>query len=547
MQDNVPTEYLPAEERQPDLFRSLPELHYPKELNAAEEMVDRHVESGRGAEPAIIFQGETLTYEELQRRVNRAANALVDLGVEPGDRVFIRFPNRPEYVVSCLATQKIGAISLPSMKLLRAEKISYVIDDAEVSVAIVYDDLLDELETARDEHGLETLEDIVVVENTDIDHHHHSYDDLLSAASPEYGEPDTMREDLVMLAYTSGTTGKPKGTVHTHQQMMAICDGYARYCLAPEPSDVFTSNAPIAFTFGYGFEVAFPLRFGATTVLVKDATPKKLLDAVDAHDVSILASVPTAYNQMFAEHEDLLDEYDFSSLRRAVSAGEPLPPKTYNQIKEHLGVKASDGIGSTEMLHIFISHRYHDEMDPTATGFAVPGYEAKVIDPTTGEELPRGEAGLLLVRGPTGVTYWKRPEKQEKAIFDGWSAPGDIYIHREDGRFEYVSRRDDLIITGGNNVAGPEVEDVLLERDEVHQVAVVGSPDETRGEIVKAFVVPDADADPGEALTDRLQSYVKERVAPFKHPREIEYMDNLPTTETGKIQRSKLREREREG
>jgi 2-aminobenzoate-CoA ligase len=546
MQANVPEDYLPDEERQPDLFRALPELHYPEELNAAAEMVDRHVEEGRGDEPAVVFEGEAITYEDLRRRVDRAANALVDLGVEPGDRVFVRFPNRPEYVVACLATQKIGAVTLPSMKLLRAEEISYVVDDAEASVAIVYDDLLDELEAARDEHGLETLEEIVVVEETGVDHDHHSFDGLLADASPEYGEPDTARDDLVMIAYTSGTTGKPKGTVHTHRQMMAICDGYARYCLAPEPSDVFTSNAPIAFTFGYGFEVAFPLRFGATTVLVEDATPKKLLDAIETHDVSILASVPTAYNQMFAEHRDLLAAYDFSSLRRAVSAGEPLPPKTFDQIEEHLCVEASDGIGSTEMLHIFISHRYHDEMDPTATGFPVPGYEAKVIDPETGEELPRGEAGLLLVRGPTGVTYWNKPEKQEGAVFDGWSAPGDIYVHREDGRFEYVSRRDDLIITGGNNVAGPEVEDVLLEREEVHQVAVVGSPDKKRGEIVKAFVILEEGYGASREMVERLQDYVKERVAPYKYPREVEFVEELPTTETGKIQRATLRERERD-
>ena len=545
MQDSIPTEHLPAESVRPDLFHALPELHYPAELNATEEMVDRHVEEGRGDRTAVIFEDRRISYADLRERVDRVANVLLDLGVEPGDRVFVRFPNRPEYVVSCLATQKIGAITVPSMKLLRASEIGYVVDDAEASVAIVYDELLDELELARDEHGLETLTEIVVVEENGIDHDHHSYDDLVAAASPDGPEPETRRDDLVMIAYTSGTTGQPKGTVHTHRQMLAIADGYARYCLDPEPDDVFVSNAPIAFTFGYGFEVAFPLRFGATTVLVQDPTPEKLLEAIEAHDVSILASVPTAYNQMFAEHEGLVDSIDCSSLRRAVSAGEPLPPKTFEQIRDHLGVEASDGIGSTEMLHIFISHRYHDEMDPTATGYPVPGYEAKVIDPDTGEELPRGEPGLLLVRGPTGVTYWKRPEKQEEAIFDGWSAPGDVYIHREDGRFEYVSRADDLIITGGHNVAGPEVEDVLLECEEVYQAAVVGAPDDERGQLVKAFVVLEEGHGAATDLTDRLQEYVKERIAPYKYPREVEYVDELPTTETGKIQRATLRERER--
>ncbi|MFC3960105.1 acyl-CoA synthetase [Halovivax cerinus] len=544
MQESIPTEKLPDDDVQPDLFHALPELHYPEEINAAVEMVDRHVEAGRGDSPAIVFEDEEISYAELQERVDRLANALLDLGVEPGDRVFVRFPNRPEYAVSCLATQKIGAITVPSMKLLRANEISYVVEDSGASVAIVYDDLLDELEIAREEHDLDSLEEIVVVEENDIEHDHHSYDDRIAAASPELTAPTTTRDDLVMIAYTSGTTGKPKGTVHTHRQMLAICDGYARYCLDPNPDDVFASNAPIAFTFGYGFEVAFPLRFGATTVLIQDPKPTDLLAAVDEHDVSMLASVPTAYNQLFAEHEDELEAADVSSLRRAVSAGEPLPPRTYEQIGEHFGVEASDGIGSTEMLHIFISHRYHDDMDPTATGFPVPGYEAKVIDTDTGEQLPRGEAGLLVVRGPTGVTYWGRPEKQAEAIYDGWSAPGDIYIHREDGRFEYVSRADDLIITGGNNVSGPEVEDVLLEHDAVYQTAVIGAPDEERGQIVKAYVVPEDGVDPDDVLTRELQDHVKASIAPYKYPREIEYLETLPTTETGKIQRSKLRERE---
>ncbi|WP_254861964.1 acyl-CoA synthetase [Halovivax gelatinilyticus] len=546
MQESIPTEMLPDPTHQPDLFHALPELHYPAELNAAVEMVDRHVESGRSEAPAIVFEGETTTYGELAARVDRLANALLDLGVEPGDRVFVRFPNHPEYVVSCLATQKIGAITVPSMKLLRAAEIGYVVEDSGASVAIVYDDLLDELELAMADHDLDSLEEIVVAEETGVEHDYHSYHERIEAASPELAAPTTRRDDLAMLAYTSGTTGQPKGTVHTHRQLLAICDGYARYCLDPTPEDVFASNAPIAFTFGYGFEVAFPLRFGATSVLIEDPTPADLLAAIDDHDVSMLASVPTAYNQLFAEHADELEAADVSSLRRAVSAGEPLPPKTYEQIGEHLGVEASDGIGSTEMLHIFISHRYHDEMDPTATGFPVPGYEAKVIDPDTGETLPRGEPGLLVIRGPTGVTYWGKPNEQADAIFDGWSAPGDIYVHREDGRFEYVSRADDLIITGGNNVAGPEVEDVLLEREEVFQAAVVGAPDEKRGQIVKAFVVLEAGHEASPTLTEALQEYVKGQIAPYKYPREIEYLEKLPTTETGKIQRAKLRERETE-
>jgi len=546
MQDPIPSGNLPDESVRTECFHAVPEVHYPEELNAAYEMVDRNVEAGRGDEPAIHFEGETITYGGLRRRVDSMANALEGLGVEAGDRVFVRFPNRPEYVVSCLATQKIGAITVPSMKLLRAKEISYIVEDSRASVAVVYDDLLGELETAIDEHGLESLEEIVVVEDTGVDHDYHAYDDLKAGVSDEYPEPDTTRDDLIMLAYTSGTTGQPKGTVHTHRQMMAIADTYARYCLEPEPDDVFTTNAPIAFTFGYGMLVAFPFRFGAATHIVQAPEPDDLLDVVHEGDVTVLASIPTAFNQLLNEHRDLLAAADFSDLRRIISAGEPLPPSTFEGIKEQMGVEALDGIGSTEMLHIFISHRHDDEVDPTATGYPVPGYECKVVDPETYEEVDRGTPGLLLVRGPTGVSYWDRPEKQRDNTHDGWSIPGDIFVHREDGRLEHKSRRDDLIITGGNNVPAPEVEDVLLEREEVFQTAVVGKPDAERGQIVKAFVVLEEGAEPGEALTGRLQDYVKERIAPYKYPREIEYVDDLPKTETGKIQRAQLREREQE-
>jgi len=546
MQDSIPTEHLPDEDVETDCFHAVPEVHYPEELNAAYEMVDRNVEEGRGDEPAIYFEDETISYEQLRQRVDSVANALEGLGVEAGDRVFVRFPNRPEYVVSCLATQKIGAITVPSMKLLRAKEISYVIEDSGASVAVVYDDLLDELEIALDEHGLDSLSEIVVVEDTGVDHDYHSYDELRDAASPEYPEPDTTRDDLVMLAYTSGTTGQPKGTVHTHRQMMAIADTYARYCLEPEPSDVFTTNAPIAFTFGYGMLVAFPMRFGAATHIVQAPEAADLLGTIHHGEVTVLASIPTAFNQMLNEHRELIEEYDLSSLRRIISAGEPLPPSTFQGVEEAMGIQPLDGIGSTEMLHIFISHRHDDEVDPTATGYPVPGYECKVVDPDTYEELERGEPGLLLVRGPTGVSYWDRPEKQRDNTHDGWSIPGDIFVHREDGRLAHKSRRDDLIITGGNNVPAPEVEDILLEREEVFQTAVIGSPDPERGKIVKAFVVPEERVEPGADLTERLQDYVKERIAPYKYPREIEYVEDLPKTETGKIQRAQLREQEQE-
>lgn len=543
MQVNVPQKYLPDGD-QPDLVHAVPEVHYPRELNTTTELVDRHVGDGRGDNVAIYFEDDAITYAQLQERINRLGNALLELGVEPGDRVVARFTNRPEAIVACLAAQKIGAVALPSMKLLRAKELTYIINNAEATVAVVYDDLLDELEKAMDD--LETLEEVVVAERTGVDHDFHSYDEVMADASPELDAHETHRDDLALMLYTSGTTGRPKGAIHTHRQVLATADTYARYCLDPTEDDVFGGNPPLPFAYGYGDLLTFPFRFGASTSLVEDATPETLLEAIEDHGITVFCSIPTAYNQILSNHPDGPEAYDVSSLRLGMSAGEPLTPSTFEEFEEEYGVEIYDGIGTTEMLHIFISHRYSDEIDPDATGYAVPGYECKVIDPDTGEEVERGEPGLLAVRGPTGISYWNRPDKQQEATEDGWSLPGDIYVHREDGRFEYKSRQDDLIISSGYNIPGPEVEKVLQEKDAVGEVAVVGSPDEERGQVVKAFVVTADEHAGDEDLTEELQNHVKNTLAPYKYPREIEYVEELPRTETGKIQRIKLRERERE-
>jgi 2-aminobenzoate-CoA ligase len=544
MQEHIPQECLPGDDETPEFVHSVPEAHYLPEVNVATELVDRHVAEGRGDNAAIHFEDETTTYAELQERVNRLGNALLDLGVGPGDRVLVRFSNRPEAVISCLAVQKIGAVALPSMKLLRAKELTYILNDAEATVAIVYDDLLDEIENALPD--LETVEEVVVVERTGVEHDHHSYDELIAGADEGLDAHETERDDLALMLYTSGTTGQPKGTFHTHRQLLATADTYARYCLEPTEEDVFGGNPPLPFAYGYGALVTFPLRFGASVSLVENATPETLLEAIENHGITVFSSIPTAYNQILSKHPDGPEEYDVSSLRVGASAGEPLTPTTYERFEEEYDMKILDGIGTTEMLHIFVSHRHDEEVAPDATGFAVPGYECKVIDPDTGEELPRGEAGLLAVRGPTGMTYWNRPDKQDEVVADGWSLPGDIFVHREDGRFEYKSRRDDLIISSGYNIPGPEVEAVLEEHEAVEEVAVVGSPDEDRGTIVKAFIVPSEGADTDAELIDELQDHVKNTLAPYKYPREIEFTEELPRTETGKIQRIKLREHEQE-
>jgi len=542
MQDGITEGYLPDESNTPDYIHSVPEAHYPKQINVADELVDRHVREGRGDNVAVYFEDWTLTYEELQQKVNSMGNALRDLGVEAGDRVVVRFPNRPEAIVSCLAAQKIGAVALPSMKLLRAKELEYIINNAEASAVVVYDDLLDEVENALPE--LETVDDIIVAERNGIDHSYRSYDDLIDDASNELEAYETERDDLALMLYTSGTTGRPKGAIHTHRNMLATADTYARYCLEPTEDDVFGGNPPLPFAYGFGDLVTFPLRFGASTSLVEDASPGDLLEATENHGISVLCSIPTGYNQILSQYPDGPDEYDISSLRLGLSAGEPLTPTTFENFKSEYGIDILDGIGTTEMLHIFISHRHDEEIDPEVTGYPVPGYECKIIDPDTGEELERGEPGLLAVRGPTGIEYWDRPEKQIEANKDGWSIPGDIFVQREDGRLEYKSRDDDLIISSGYNIPGPEVEAVVEEHESVAEVAVVGSPDDQRGEVVKAFVVLNDGVSGSDELVSELQNHVKNSLAPYKYPRKVEFCESLPRTGTGKIRRTELRERE---
>lgn len=542
MQDAVPESYLPHGEDEPQLVHSLPETHYPRRINVAEELVDRHVEEGRADNVAIRFEDGKITYADLQERVNRFGNALRDLGVGSGERVVVRFTNRPEAVVACLAAQKIGAVALPSMKLLRAKELCDIIGNAEATTVIVYDALLNEVEEALPD--LNTVENVVVVDRHGTDHDHVDYDDAVADTDPTLDAYESERDDLALMLYTSGTTGEPKGATHTHRQVLATADGYANYCLDPSEDDVFGGNPPLPFAYGYGDLVTFPLRFGATASLVEDASPGDLLSAIENHGITVFCSVPTAYNQILSKHPDGPDEYDVSSLRLGVSAGEPLTHTTFEEFENAYGIEIFDGIGTTEMLHIFVSHRVGDDIDVGATGYAVPGYEAKVIDPQSGEELDRGEPGLLAVRGPTGISYWNRPSKQREALVNGWSLPGDIYVHREDGRFEYQSREDDLIVTSGYNVPGPEVEGAIEELDKVSEVAVVGSPDEERGQVVKAFVVVTDGVKGDDALVEKIQDHVKQSLAPYKYPREVEFVRSLPRTETGKIQRVKLRERE---
>ena len=531
MADDRFREFLPPQDLWPDLVFDLPELQYPARLNLATELVDNHVAAGHGDRTAIVFGGRRTSYLELQRLVNRLGNGLRRLGVRPGDRVAMRFPNRPVFAAAWLAVQKIGAIGVGTMPMLRARELSYIVNDSGAATFLCASDLIDELDKARP-----AFDHAVRIVSAELD-------EIVAAAPDTLDAHQAARDDLSIIAYTSGSTGTPKGTTHTAVDILAAADGYARHVLKPTDADVFGGHPTLAFTFGLGGLLVFPLRVGASTVLVDRFTPQSLLELAARERVTILFCSATSY-RMLLQDPALERSYDLRALRACVSAGEPLPAAVYQEWKKRTGIEILDGIGSTEMFYIFISAR-PGEVKPGATGTTVPGYQARVVDEEM-REVPRGTPGLIAIKGPTGCRYWRKPDRQRLYVRQGWNVTGDVYVHDADGYFWYQCRNDDLIISGGYNIAGPEVESVLIEHPAVLEAAVIASPDAVRGFIPKAVVVlkPGAPA-PGESLVRELQEHVKRELAPYKYPREIEFVDALPKTETGKLRRAELRERER--
>jgi len=527
--DTFARDNLPPRDQWPTFLFNRPELQYPERLNCAVAFLDRWIEEGRGEEPCLISPAETLNYRELQERVNRICNVLVDkLGFVPGNRVLLRSANTPMMVAIYLAVLKAGGVVVATMPLLRAKEIAYPIAKAKITFAFCDHRLAEEMERAR---GLASdLQRVVYWGSGAPD----SLETLMKEASPEFQAAETAADDVCLIGFTSGTTGEPKGTMHFHRDMLAICDAYAKNVLCAEPSDRFIGSPPLAFTFGLGGIVLFPLRIGASTVLLEKAGPDDLLPAISQYKASICFTAPTAYRAMLAK----LANFDISSLRKCVSAGEPLPKGTFEAWREATGIKLMDGIGATEMLHIFIAAT-EDEIRPGSTGRPVPGYEVRVID-EEGRTLPPGSIGRLAVRGPTGCRYLA-DERQRKYVQDGWNVTGDTYLMDEDGYFWYQARSDDMIISSGYNIAGPEVEAALLTHPAVAECGVVGAPDEERGMIVKAYVVLRPGYTPDEDLTKMLQEHVKAEIAPYKYPRAIEYVEALPRTQTGKLQRFALR------
>ena len=527
--DTFARDNLPPRELWPDFIFTLPELQYPERLNCIAELLDRHIEQGRGDRIALISPTETWTYAELQGRVNRIANVLVrELGFVPGERVLLRSANNPMMLAIYFAVLKAGGIVVATMPLLRARELAYMVEKARIRLAFCDARLSDEMEKTR-ERGTR-LEHVVYFTTEAAD----GLEALMRRASDDFPAVDTAADDVCLIAFTSGSTGEPKATMHFHRDMLAICDAYSRQVLRPEPADRFIGSPPLAFTFGLGGLVLFPFRVGASSVLLEKAPPEELLPAIERYRASVCFTAPTAYRAMLAQ----LDGVDISSLKKCVSAGEALPKATWEAWYEKTGLKILDGIGATEMLHIFIAAPM-ESIRPGTTGKPVPGYEAKVIG-EDGRELPPGRIGRLAVRGPTGCRYLA-DERQRVYVQNGWNITGDTYVMDEDGYFWYQARSDDMIISAGYNIAGPEIEAVLLAHPAVAECGVVGAPDPERGQIVKAYVVLHPGYEPGSAMTKTLQDHVKAEIAAYKYPRAIEYLPSLPRTETGKLKRFELR------
>jgi 2-aminobenzoate-CoA ligase len=531
--DTFARDNLPPFDQWPDLPLDRAEFQYPERLNAAVELTDRMVEKGFGDNVALIGNGRRRTYKELTDWSNRLAHALVETyGVKPGHRVLIRSGNNPALVAAWLAATKAGAVVVNTMPLLRAVELGKIVDKAEIKLALCDSRIGDELVACAKTSKF--LKQVVSFDGTS---NHDAELDRIALDKPvRFEAVPTGRDDVALLGFTSGTTGEPKATMHFHRDLLIIADGYAREVLNVTPDDVFVGSPPLAFTFGLGGLAIFPLRFGATATLLENASPANMIQIIETYKATICFTAPTAYRAMMAAMDQ---GADLSSLRLAVSAGETLPAPIFEEWTRKTGKPILDGIGSTEMLHIFITNRVGDA-HPGTTGRPVAGYEAKVVGDDM-RELPRGSIGRLAVRGPTGCRYLA-DKRQQAYVRDGWNLTGDTFMQDAEGRFHFVARADDMIVSGGYNIAGPEVEAALLSHADVAECAVVASADAERGQIVAAYVVlrPGVTGDAGCAK--RLQDHVKAVIAPYKYPRMVNFIEALPKTQTGKVQRFKLRQ-----
>lgn len=528
--DTFARDHLPPFEEWPEI--NLQGFDYPEYLNAAVELTDRMVEKGFGDRVALIGVGRKRTYRELAEWTNQLARALIeDYGLQPGNRVLIRSGNNPAMIACWLAATKAGAVVVNTMPMMRSGELLKYLEKAEISLALCDHRLMDELVEAGSQSQF--LKRIVSFDGTD--GHDGELDRAALAKSREFAAVKTGRDDVALLGFTSGSTGIPKATMHFHRDILIIADAYAKEVLQVQPEDVFVGSPPIAFTFGLGGLVVFPLRFGACGVLLENAAPTKMPEIIQEHQATICFTAPTAYRAMLAAMDG---GADLSSLRIAVSAGETLPGPVFEEWTRKTGKPILDGIGATEMLHVFISNRL-GEGRPACTGRPLSGYEAIIVDDSM-NEVPRGTVGKLAVRGPIGCRYLA-DTRQKDYVRGGWNLTGDAFYQDEEGYFHFAARADDMIVSAGYNIAGPEVEAALLKHDAVAECAVIGVPDETRGMIVQAHVVLAQGFSADDVLTKHLQEHVKSIIAPYKYPRSIIFTEALPKTESGKIQRFRLR------
>ncbi len=529
--DSFARDRLPPADLWPEL--RLQGFDYPEHLNAAVELTDRMVERGFGDRTALVGNGRRRTYKELADWTNRLARALVEnYGVKPGNRVLIRSANNPAMVAGWLAATKAGAVVVNTMPMLRAGELTKIVDKAEIALALCDTRLMQEMVACA-----KTSRFLRAVVGFDGTANHDAELDRAALDKPVTWEAvRTGRDDVALLGFTSGTTGLPKATMHFHRDLMIIADGYAREVLGVNPADVFVGSPPLAFTFGLGGLAVFPLRFGASAVLLENASPPNLIEIIEKYRATVCFTAPTAYRVML---KAMAEGADLSSLRAAVSAGETLPGPVWEEWMEKTGKPMLDGIGATEMLHIFITNRFGDSR-PACTGKPVAGYEARIVGEDMAEK-PRGEVGRLAVRGPTGCRYLDDP-RQGDYVRDGWNLTGDSFWQDAEGYFHFAARSDDMILSSGYNIAGPEVEAALLAHDDVLECAVVGAPDPDRGQIVEAHVVLAPGVAPSGDTATRLQEHVKATIAPYKYPRRLVFAEALPKTATGKIQRFRLRD-----
>ena len=537
--DTFTRDHLPPADQWPIFLFDRPELQYPTHLNIVQELVDTHVSQGQGARPALYGRDEhgavTWTYHKLQQQIDAIAQALIqDLKLVAGNRVLLRGANSPMMAACLLAGIKAGLVMVPTMPMLRASELRQVIEKAQITAALCSQNLSEELSfclAPQHPQNASSLQHVLYFDN--------HRPDGLEALMTKYPRPfcahPTSKDDVCLIAFTSGTTGQPKGTMHFHRDILAMCDLFPKHILEMNASDIVCGTPPLAFTFGLGGLLAFPLRYGASTILLEKHTPETLLDTMASYRATQCYTAPTFYRQMAS----LAHAFDLSSLRHPVSAGEPLPESTRQRWKDSTGTDLTDGIGGTELTHIYISSA-GKHARPGCIGRVVPGYIAKIVDQQM-RPVPAGTPGRLAVRGPTGCRYLE-DLRQTEYVREGWNLPGDTFVMDKEGYFTYIARNDDMIVSAGYNVAAPEVEGILLQHPAVAECAVIGQPDAERGQVITAFVTLNTGFEPSATLIETLQNFVKKNIAPFKYPRKIIFLKSLPRTATGKLQRFRLRE-----